>query len=113
MTAVAQKPVFWLGKAKLNDFFTLKNVITERDAALRCLLQGKNEDLILGENNLREFEFMKSKLIFPNSDDASQHTEQEEVIDVTGEGIVDTIFPDWSLREINLGIPSTFCTDVY
>lgn len=74
-----EKPVFWLGKAKLNDFVTLKNVITERDAALRCLLQGKNEDLILGENNLREFEFMKSKLIFPNSDDASQHTELEEI----------------------------------
>ena len=101
MFVVVQKPVSWLGNAKSNDTASLKSIFSERDAALRLLLQGKKEDLVVGENNLREFEFIRSKLIFPNSDDANQNTKQEEVGDVTGEQVMDIMIRDPSVYKLD------------
>ena len=78
---VMKKPVLWLRDAKSNDSTSLKKVLSARDAVLRSLLKGKEENLVLQENNLSEFRLMKSKLIFPQLDESNQDAEDEKVSD--------------------------------
>ena len=103
-----QRPVCWLGNANVDDLASLSKVFSERDAALRSLLQGKEEDLVRSENNLREFQLMKSKLISPNLDDSNQDIKEDSVEEVVVKSIIPLeIWEGWATDTLR----QTLCND--